>query len=92
MSKILECLIFNKVIDHLAPLISYHQFGFMKGKSTAQQLLIFIHHLFSSSCQTDVIYLDLSKAFDTVSHHKLQAVMVLWHHWQTVHGYGLSLT
>ena len=70
-SKILERLIFNKVIDHLAPLISHHQFGFMKGKSTAQQLLIFLHHLFSSSCQTDVIYLDLSKGFDTVSHYKL---------------------
>ena len=45
--------------------------SWIKGKSTVQQLLIFLHHIFTSSCQTDVIYLDLSKAFDTVSHHKL---------------------
>ena len=33
--------------------------------------LVFLHHIFSSFCQTDVIYLDLSKTLDTVSHHKL---------------------
>ena len=90
-SKILERLIFNKVIDHLAPLISQHQFGFMKGKSTAQQLLIFLHHLFSSSCQTDVIYLDLSKAFDTVSHYNYSSSYGPMASLANC-GYGLSLT
>ena len=54
-SKILEHLIYNKIIDHLAPwsLITHHQFGFKKGKSAVQQCLVFLHHIFSSSCQTN---------------------------------------
>ena len=31
-------------------------------------MLIYTDHIINSSLQTDVIYLDISKAFDTVSH------------------------
>jgi len=31
-------------------------------------MLIFTDHIINSPLQTDVIYLDISKAFDTVSH------------------------
>ena len=34
--KILEHLIYNKIIGYPAPLISHHQFGFKKGKYTVQ--------------------------------------------------------
>ena len=59
VSKILECLIYNKIIDYLTPLISlrisHSQFGFMKGRSTVRQLLVFLHYIFSSSYQTYII-------------------------------------
>ena len=66
-SKVLERLIYNKIIDHVISYVKPVQFGFMPCRSTVQQLLLFMHDIFNS-CQTDAIYLDISKAFDTVSH------------------------
>ena len=48
-----------------------HQFGYLKGKSTLAQLLSCFHDWSSSrnnSKITDVVFLDLSKAFDSVPH------------------------
>jgi len=67
-SKILEQLVFNKIINHLATQISPSQFSFIKGASTLQLLLIFFDFLANSLTQVDTIYLDISKAFNTVSH------------------------
>ena len=67
-SKVLERLIFNKIIGHVTKSISPFQFGFTKNCSTLQQMLIFINQIINSPSQTDVIYFDVSKAFDTVSH------------------------
>ena len=67
-SKVLERLIFNKIIGHVTKSISPFQFGFTKNCSTLQQMLIFINQIIISPSQTDVIYFDVSKAFDTVSH------------------------
>ena len=39
-----------------------------KNCSTPQQMLIFLDHIINSPLQTDVIYFNISKAFDTVSH------------------------
>ena len=71
ISKVLERLIYNKIIDHVTPYIKPIQFGFMSKRSTIQQLLIFLRDIFCSKYQTDTIYLDISKAFDSVSHFHL---------------------
>ena len=74
VSKVLERLIYDKVIDQLSSSFSSAQFGFLRGRSTLQQLLVFLHTIhdnMNNKLQTDVVYLDLRKAFDTVPHDKL---------------------
>ena len=74
VSKVLERLIYNNIIDYVSPFISIYQFGFSRGRSTLQQLLIFLSDIFHNiddKLQTDAIYLDLRKAFDSVPHDKL---------------------
>ena len=68
VSKVLERLIFSKIITYISKFITPFQFGFTKGCSTLQQLLILTDFITKTLLQTDVIYLDISKVFDTVSH------------------------
>jgi hypothetical protein len=79
ISKVLERCVLNKILDAITPQISKLQHGFMKGRSTTTQIISVlsnIHNIFDNKEQTDVIYFDLSKAFDSVPHslliHKLQ--------------------
>ena len=68
ISKVFEKLIFN-IIDHVSSFVSDFQFGFCQHYSTTHQLLLFLSSIFNSfdqRSQTDCIYLDLRKAFDTV--------------------------
>ena len=67
-SKVLERLIFDKLIGHITKSISLLQFGFTKNCSTLQQMLMFLDEITNAPAQTDVIYFDISKAFDSVSH------------------------
>ena len=76
VSKVLERLVYNKILDFYSDSISCHQFGFCKNKSTLQQLLLYFDDLCSDREQIDSIYLDFSKAFDSVSHTKL--LLKLW--------------
>ena len=51
-----------------------NQFGFMKGKSCLSQLLTVFHdwaHNRNSGLPTDVVFLDFTKAFDSVPHERL---------------------
>ena len=72
ISKVLEKIIFDKIAEFIQlHFISSQQFGFLKGRSTLQQLVAYLFTIlesFPESCQTDVIFLDIRKAFDTVSH------------------------
>ena len=74
ISKVLERLVYNNIIHFLDGTFSKFQFGFLPGRSSLQQLLIFINEILNAK-QTnngmDVLYLDISKAFDSVAHHIL---------------------
>jgi len=65
----------NIITPHLQhscrSLISFCQHGFIKRRSTTTNLLEFTSFViggFRKNRQTDVIYTDFSKAFDSVSH------------------------
>ena len=69
-----KVLVFKVTYNFLAKKFSQHQFGFLPGRSTLQQLLIFISKLLeakSENMMADVVYLDFRKAFDSVPHSKL---------------------
>jgi hypothetical protein len=70
-SKILERCIYNKIISEIRPLISEHQHGFLAKSSTSTQLITFfnqVNNILDNKGETDIIYFDLSKAFDSVPH------------------------
>ena len=74
--KIFERVLRNKLIHHLEinNLISDHQHGFRQNRSTLTQLLHHIHSILDileHNENADIIYLDLSKAFDKVNHNIL---------------------
>ncbi|CAB4033903.1 Hypothetical predicted protein [Paramuricea clavata] len=72
ISKVLERCVLRNIRDHLLQLINDSQHGFIPGKSCTTQLLEvldYIGSLLDGGKQTDVVYMDMSKAFDKV-HHK----------------------
>ena len=74
--KIGEKIVFDRMIKFWREidLINSNQFGFLRGRSTATQLLSTFNDWAKSrnlSIPTDVIFLDLAKAFDSVPHERL---------------------
>lgn len=83
--KLLEHILYSQIMQHL----SYHNFfidsqhGFRRGYSCVTQLTELYHDLVMSvdkGEQTDCVFLDYRKAFDTVSHsfllHKLNCLSI----------------
>ena len=71
VSKVFESLVFDQVsvflLDHFSPF----QFGFLPQRSTLQQLLVFLSDVLANlnnKIDTNVVYLDFRKAFDSVPH------------------------
>ena len=61
----------NKLRDHLMQVINRSQHGFIPGRSCTTQLIETLDHigaLLDSGKQIDVIFMDMSKAFDQVNH------------------------
>lgn len=70
-AKIFDSIVSSVISDFVLLSITNSQHGFIKGRSTTTNLLTFteyIHESFFESLQTDVVYLDFSKAFDVVDH------------------------
>ena len=79
-SRLLEIILHKKLLNYFLSnkLISENQFGFLPLRSTLSQLLKCFHNWISNSSQgntTNIIYTDISKAFDTVNHRKLISVI-----------------
>ena len=79
-SKVLERLIYTKLMDFLYPSITPVQFGFLSDHSSLQQLLLFYNQILGCSIspsQWDVLFLDFAKAFDSVAHNELPYKLAL---------------
>ena len=80
VSKVLERCMGNRFYDHLKDLISVLQHGFLPNRSCVTQLLSVLHTVGQSldnNIQSDMIYLDFAKAFDTVDNSALLAKLRL---------------
>ena len=74
MSKVLENCVLAGLRHHISHLISREQHGFLAGRSCVTQLTSVLHYIggqLDAGKQIDIIYLDMSKAFDKVDHTKL---------------------
>ena len=76
MSKLLEHIIVSNMMNHLESnsILVDCQHGFQQERSCETQLVTFVNELLeamNNGIETDVIAMDLSKAFDTVPHKRL---------------------
>ena len=79
LSKVLEAVIFNNLIDFIWPQINTNQFGFLRNRSCLTQLLTSYSEVYTSldaGISSDIAYFDFRKAFDTVPHAEL--LLKLW--------------
>ncbi len=70
-SKVYESILYRQIYFNIKELISIHQHGFSSGRSTHTNLMCMsqiISDTLDHSGQLDVIYTDLSKAFDKINH------------------------
>ena len=85
--KVFEHIIFHSIMDHvqLNNILIDNQHGFRPGFSCQTQLISLIEdisHALDNQLQSDLIILDFSKAFNTVSHKRLMAKP---HHYRVDH-------
>ena len=79
LGKVLERGVCFRLYDHIKHFITKLQHGFLRQRSCVTQLLSVLHTIGQSldnNTQTDIVYLDFAKAFDSVDHnillHKLK--------------------
>lgn len=68
--KVFEAIVSDKITPYFKHILSSTQHGFVKGKSTVTNLLVYQHSLLNSMedhYQVDSVYTDFSKAFDRLN-------------------------
>ena len=76
-SRLFESILHQQISTHLEQnsLISKHQYGFLRNRTSCEQLLTCMYQwlctLYKNNGTVNVLYTDIKKAFDTVSHRKL---------------------
>ena len=73
ISNVFESIIARRIAEFFLRSIGSFQLGFIKGRSTLTNLLLFndyIYEEFLQNKQVDSVYIDFSKAFDKVNHGK----------------------
>ena len=71
LGKVLERCVCLRLYDHVKHLLTSLQHGFLRQRSCVTQLLSVLHIIGQSldkNTQTDIVYLDFAKAFDSVDH------------------------
>ena len=90
LAKVMDCIVSRRIMEFLGPKIVAQQHGFFKGWSTVTNLLLFSNYVntsFEGHTQVDTIFIDDSKAFDSVNHKRLCqklyniGIRVLLHQW-----------
>lgn len=70
-AKVFEQLLYERLYHSVKPYLSIYQHGFIRGRSTASNLVELTQYVSESldkRLQVDIIYTDFSKAFDTIDH------------------------
>ena len=76
MSKVFERILYNRINDFMKDKLSNILTGFRKGHSAQHSLLIMVEkwkRALDENMKVGVIFMDLSKAFDTLNHRRLLA-------------------
>jgi len=73
MSKLFEKLMYDKLMCYVnaTGVLSSHQYGFRKGRSTSDAILELLQQTYASLDERKIlvgVFLDFTKAFDTVNH------------------------
>ena len=71
VSKYLECCVYFRFYEHVVRFVDPSHHGFLRNRSCVSQLLSVLHTIGSDldkNTQTDVVYLDFAKSFDSVDH------------------------
>ena len=74
ISKVQERYVASRLVPHVKKILYPFQHGFQKGKSCVTQLIeVFydIGHALDRGLESDIVYLDFAKAFDSVCPAKL---------------------
>ncbi|KAG4068527.1 hypothetical protein HA402_004868 [Bradysia odoriphaga] len=70
-AKLFESIVCGFLVERLGKIVSLSQHGFVPGRSTSTNLIEFVNEAIrtvESGDQVDVVYTDVRKAFDRVSH------------------------